>query len=262
MENIKILICCHKACDLPKDCTYLPIQVGAALSEQSLGMQRDDSNSNEICDNISKKNKNYCELTAIYWAWKNLSNIFPDIKFVGISHYRRFFYIPDKKLERFLKTGGVIIPKFKLYPYSVENAYRIEHESFDIDVLKTVIIELYPDYQDALLKVFRGNKTTVCNMFIASKTFFDSYCEWLFSILFEVEKRVHIDYYNDYQKRIFGFMSERLLYVYLLKNCIKVKETDIKTVDINEFSLLHQLFNNVRCNIAFFFGKKRHDSNV
>lgn len=258
MNNLKILICCHKSCDLPNDDVYLPVQVGAALSEQDLGMQRDDSDATGICDNISGKNKNYCELTALYWAWKNHSHIFPDTNFVGISHYRRFFYVPGKRDIHFLENGGVIIPKLKLYPYSVENAYRIEHESFDIDVLKSVVTELYPECEESLLKVLRGNKTTVCNMFIASKDFFDSYCRWLFSILFEVEKRVHIDHYSDYQKRIFGFMSERLLYVYLLKNHIRIKEEKIKTVDIHEFNFLHRAFNDFRCNLAFFFGKKRH----
>ena len=36
-------------------------------------------------DNISQKNKTYCELTAQYWAWKN-----EDADYYGFFHYRRY----------------------------------------------------------------------------------------------------------------------------------------------------------------------------
>ena len=90
-SKIKILICCHKKCELPKDDIFLPIQVGAAISDVDLDMQRDDSINGKICDNISEKNKNYCELTAMYWAWKNIKEIYPNIDYIGLNHYRRYF---------------------------------------------------------------------------------------------------------------------------------------------------------------------------
>lgn len=90
-SKIKILVCCHKPCDLPKDDILLPIQVGAVLSDIDLGIQRDDQVNGEVCDNISEKNKTYCELTALYWAWKNLYKIYPDVEYIGLCHYRRFF---------------------------------------------------------------------------------------------------------------------------------------------------------------------------
>ena len=258
MNNIKILICCHKTCELPKDNVYLPIHVGAAISDVDFGLQRDDQVTGAACDNISAKNKNYCELTALYWAWKNMPKLYSNLEYIGVSHYRRFFSIPNKKQITFLKKGGVFIPNFKYYPYSVENAYSIEHERFDVEILKQTIKELYPAYEKNMLKVFRGNKTTVCNMFIANKDFYNAYCEWLFSILFEVEKKVFIDHYDDYQKRIFGFMSERLLYIYMLQNKIKFKTAKVKTIDIKEFKGFHRIVQNLRCRLSFFFGAKRH----
>ena len=80
--NIKILIACHKPSELPRNNLFLPVRVGAALASDDFGLQRDDDGK----DNISKKNPGYCELTAIYWAWKNLK-----ADYYGLFHYRRFY---------------------------------------------------------------------------------------------------------------------------------------------------------------------------
>lgn len=91
-SKIKILVCCHKQCKLPSTLgIYLPIQVGATISNINLGILRDDQVNGMDCDNISTKNKSYCELTAIYWGWKNLKRIYPNVEYVGLCHYRRFF---------------------------------------------------------------------------------------------------------------------------------------------------------------------------
>ena len=70
---------------------FFPIHVGAAISNVTLGIQRDDQINGSYCDNISSKNKSYCELTALYWAWKNIKKIYPDLEYIGLNHYRRYF---------------------------------------------------------------------------------------------------------------------------------------------------------------------------
>lgn len=60
---------------------FSPIQVGGNQSSGDLGVDRDDRG-----DNIAAKNATYCELTAMYWAWKNI-----DADFYGLMHYRRMF---------------------------------------------------------------------------------------------------------------------------------------------------------------------------
>jgi len=70
------------------------------------------------------------------------------------------------------------------------------------------------------------------NMVITSKTLYDEYCSWLFDILFEVEKRTNIENYDDYQKRVFGFLSERLFRTWLLNRPLKVREE--RVLFINE----------------------------
>lgn len=92
---IKVIVCCHKKCEIPDDNIYLPIHVGKAISNDNLGIQGDDNVNGKSCDNISKKNGIYCEMTAMYWAWKNIKKLYPDIEYVGLCHYRRFFYCND-----------------------------------------------------------------------------------------------------------------------------------------------------------------------
>ena len=89
-------------------------------------------------------------------------------------------------------------------------------------------------------------------MMIARKSVYDSYCEWLFDVLFEVEKRIDIDGKDDYQKRVMGFLSERLLKVWLIANDYKVKEQPVKLMESDEISrhfyeidLKRQLFKKV-----------------
>ena len=70
-------------------------------------------------------------------------------------------------------------------------------------------------------------KLHILNMFAMKKVLFDEYCNWLFSILFELEKRIDISSYNQYEARVFGFISERLFNVWLEKQQLKVKEMPV-----------------------------------
>ena len=87
----KILVCCHKKGDFPSDNIYIPIHCGKAISNVELNIQEDNRG-----DNISSKNPNYCELTALYWAWKNLKNV----NYIGLVHYRRFFDFSSRFVEK------------------------------------------------------------------------------------------------------------------------------------------------------------------
>ena len=81
MQKIKILVAMHKAYSLPGEDIYAPIQVGGVRIPGMENALRDDTG-----ENISAKNKYYCEMTALYWAWKNL-----DADCIGLVHYRRYF---------------------------------------------------------------------------------------------------------------------------------------------------------------------------
>jgi hypothetical protein len=271
-ERIKILVCCHKKCDLPKDDIFLPIQVGAALTDVDLGIQRDDDG-----ENISAKNKSYCELTAMYWAWKNIEKKYPDIEYIGLNHYRRYFnfeksftvndtfVLPEnnatnysinkKKLCKYIKKGYLIVSKQRILSYSLFMDYCCGHISDDIRTLQKIIFEITPEYKDSFNRtIYNNNKMSGYNMFIMKYSDFKNYCIWLFSILSEAENKIDISSYNDVQKRIFGYMAERLFNVWLYKNNLKTIQLPIYWYANTKISsTFTRIKINIKNTLSFFF---------
>ena len=231
--DIKILVATHKKYWMPDDDVYLPIHAGRE-GKADIGYIGDNTG-----DNISAKNANYCELTGLYWAWKNLK-----CDYIGLCHYRRYFAgknihtnsIEKKKAvilhradyEKLLQKYDVILPvKRNYYIETVRSQYEHAHNKRDLDEAERIIKELYPEYSEAFSKVMVRTKLHILNMFVMKKTLFDEYCNWLFSILFELEKRIDISNYNQYEARVFGFISERLFSVWVEKKQLKVKEVSV-----------------------------------
>ena len=288
-SKIKILVCCHKPCELPQDKTFLPIHVGAAISNVNLGIQRDDQIAGAPCDTISDKNRSFCELTAIYWAWKNIKNIYPDLQYIGLNHYRRFFsfnetrltasgipkdvknislYKLDKsQIESWLLSNKIITTPKAYLKMSVASGYEHAHYSSDLRIVHDIVRDIFPESLQAFNEVFLGsNYFYDCNMFIMPWNEFDEYCKWLFTILFEAEKRIDISRYDTYQKRIFGFMAERLWTVwvqyrhYSLKNLNYYVYTE-NPKKINESLIARLKYRKMRIkdDFAFFLSKIRGD---
>ena len=225
--DIKIIIATHKQYWMPDDPMYLPVHVGAA-GKESIGYQRDDEG-----DNISAKNPNYCELTGLYWAWKNLK-----ADYVGLAHYRRHYSngkrFGDKKdkvinsaeMEKKLKDTDILLPTPRNYWIETNySQYAHAHHAIDLDTTRDILKEKYPQYiaaWDSSMKKTTGHRF---NMFVMKKEFFDQYCEWLFDVLFELENRLDISTYNKNDSRVFGFVSERLLDVWIETNHYSYKDT-------------------------------------
>lgn len=181
-------------------------------------------------DNISVKNYSFCELTALY-EFDKISNLFENI---GLSHYRRFFVgglpnlfkdgaISVKKLDHFLKHKDIILPYCIRLDYTVYEHFNKNHYIKDLELMKNITIQLYPDYKEALEKFFKMKKMVCFNMFYCRKELLQNYISWLFPILFELEKIIDINGYDSYQKRLYGFLAERLFNVWLLKNSPSAK---------------------------------------
>lgn len=235
--DIKILVATHKQYWMPKDDIYLPIHVGRE-GKVDLGYLGDNTG-----DNISAKNANYCELTALYWAWKKLK-----CGYIGLCHYRRYFasknlhinnaekkktvILHRKDYEKLLQEYDVILPvKRNYYIETVRSQYEHAHNKRDLDETEKIVQELYPEYSEAFTKVMGRTRLYILNMCVMKKALFDEYCNWLFSILFELEKRIDISSYNQYEARVFGFISERLFNVWLEKRQLKVKEVPVVNLE-------------------------------
>ncbi len=233
MKDIKIIVATHKKYWMPSDPMYLPLHVGRE-GKENLGYTGDNTG-----DNISLKNKNYCELTGLYWAWKNL-----DADYIGVAHYRRHFVgksgggnkrdkvITQVQLEQILKETDIVLPKPRNYYIETNySQYVHAHHAEDLDVTREILDEKYPFYVKAFDESMKRTSGHRFNMFIMKKEFFRQYCEWLFDILFELEKRLDISNYSKNDARVFGFVSERLLDVWLDTNHIKYKNIAVQFME-------------------------------
>ena len=229
MKDIKIYIATHKKVILPKQECYVPIQVGCEGKEK-LGYVCDNTG-----DNISIKNPNFCELTATYWILKNDNS---DI--VGLTHYRRYFFknvfsnkfkniLSKEDILKILNKYDIIVPKKLKFGITVKEQFERNHNLEDLIKCKEIIEKKYPDYIQSFDEFLNRDSMYTYNMFISSKEIFNEYYNWLFDILFEVEKIIDISNYTDYNKRLYGFLSERLFNVWLEKNNkrLKVKEMPV-----------------------------------
>jgi hypothetical protein len=217
---MKILVATHKAYWMPTDCVYLPIHVGRVGASMPLPYLGDDTG-----EHISEKNRSFCELTAVYWAWKNIL----DNEAVGLCHYRRYFATKRFGEKRVRIASGadyekllaevpcILPPKRNYFIESNYSQYVHAHHEDDLTITKAILAELYPDYLPAWEQVMKSTTGHRFNMFVMRRDLFDAYCTWLFNILFELERRLDISSYSVYDQRVFGFVAERLLDVYLLK---------------------------------------------
>lgn len=254
--DIKIIVAAHKPYRMPEDSMYLPLHVGCE-NKQSIGFIGDNTG-----DNISIKNPNFCELTGIYWAFKNL-----DCEYTGLVHYRRHFCVKKGKdafdsiltksqANDLLFDIDCILPKKqKYYIENLYDHYAHTHDIMHLIILEEILKEKYPEYLVEFKRLKKRTSAHMFNMFIMRKDLFNNYCNWLFDILFEVEKRIDVSKLSTFDARLFGRLSELLLDVYIYKNEIKFKEIPlIYTEKINWSKKIKSFLK------AKFMGKKYNSS--
>ena len=217
--DIKIIVATHKNYQMPEEPLYLPVQAGAACHER-LPYTGDDGG-----DSISGKNDIYCELTALYWAWKNLP-----ADAIGLCHYRRYFREPgekqiltEKTLQKLLQKTPVILPNKRNYFIETgESQFVHAHGAENLEVLKQVLAEKAPAYLDA----FSGSMSRTAghrfNMMIMRREELEAYCSWLFDILFETERKM-----GTVPSRMMGFLSERLVDAWIETERISYRELPV-----------------------------------
>ncbi|MBD5396480.1 MAG: DUF4422 domain-containing protein [Lachnospiraceae bacterium] len=188
-----------------------PIQVGAALTDQRITEITDDSG-----ENISAKNVNYCELTALYWLWKNKLYTKERAPYFGLFHYRRFLDITDDSLMRMREENiDVILPYPTVHePDISEHHIRYIKES-DWEAMLQALRELYPDYAESFEEILKQPYLYNYNIIIAKQDILRRYCEWLFPILERTEV-LSVPKGSERSDRYIGYLGENLLTLYFM----------------------------------------------
>lgn len=237
-EKAKVIIAAHKEYRMPADSLYLPVQVGAA-GKESLGYQRDDEG-----ENISDLNPFFCELTGLYWAWKNL-----EADYIGLAHYRRHFSSAPRSRDVWgsvlkyddikddLGSIRVFVPsKRRYWIETLYSHYEHTHYANQLDETEIIIAQKYPEYSTSFKRVCKQRWGYMFNMMIMERELFAQYCVWLFDILFELRNRLGEEGLTPFHSRYYGRVSEIIFNVWLEE---KLKTGEIKRKEVKEIPVVH-----------------------
>lgn len=271
----RIYLAYHRPSPLIKADSFIPIQVGRALTEPLEGFIGDD-----ISDNISEKNPSYCELTALYWIWKNDKSS----GHKGLMHYRRVLDFgdtyPNGETEQFvgavhlpdwmgtsedwlasnIETYDIILPRLHEMGSSVKDNYAVAHQEKDFMLAREAVAKHFPKYLETFDRTAEMNLVRLGNIAVMRDEIFNRYCNWLFTILEQVEgANFDRSHYNGYQRRYIGFLAERLFTVFVeherkTNPAIKLREVAILNFSkavVTPYSTGDALNKNGQVNIAF-----------
>ena len=239
--DVKIFVSTHKQAAFPEGSSILPVQVGAKHAKERFeNMLHDDEG-----ENISSKNPRYCELTAQYWAWKNI-----DADYYGFCHYRRYFdftetshkendfgeiidsYIDNHAVNEYGiddKTIAEAVKGWDIITTPLNDVRRIggfsnlkQHWDADKHLrlkdlrhMYDILCARHPEYKVDADAVLNGRKAAFCNMFIMKKEIFFEYNEWLFPLLDEFAEATDFSRMDVQTTRTVGHLSERLLNIFI-----------------------------------------------
>ena len=229
---------------------YVNVRCGAVFDKRkNVTMLGDDTG-----DNISEKRDSFCELTVMYWAWKNVK-----ADYYGLCHYRRYLSFSDKSYDvsndekqninvymmdevairnyvlndvQVIKTSlknkdGILIdpkdvkkiPTPKGYANSIlehwNNWQNVLIKEDTLPLLKSIVHKYAPQWDNYLLEYLNNSKYYGFNCFILKNNIFDELCNFVFPILFELEDKIEKKYYSENMLRIPGFMGEILVGCFL-----------------------------------------------
>lgn len=236
MPEIKIVVATHVDCGNSWEAPYIPLWMGAALKKKEAppeGYASDNTG-----ENISKKNKNYCELTGLYWAWKNL-----EADYIGLVHYRRLFaeghrVMEEKDYERYIPLYRILLPrKRRYYIETLYSHYAHTHYQEHLDIAREIISQKYPEYLGSYDKAVKRRSGYMFNMMVMERALLEDYCGWLFDVLGELEKSIDLKGLSSYQARLFGRLSEILFNVWLIR---RIEEGALEPEDIAELKVLYR----------------------
>lgn len=179
-------------------------------------------------DTIDSLNPYYCELTGMYYMWKNRTD---DI--CGIEHYRRYFIdgrslLGEAKIRKLLASHDIILNPYHHPGNHVTYGWFVNAgKKADLDKWLLCVKAFEPDFFDTLWKYMISNKLYVCNMFVCTRPILDRWCSWLFDMLGKYDKLVGLGAGN---KRIDGYLAEHTLGAWCIWQKLRIAECEKKMV--------------------------------
>lgn len=192
----------------------VPIQAGAALSDISLASIKDNTGIN-----ISEKNRMYCEMSAVYWIWKNTNH-----DWIGIEHYRRHIHVKPEMLNE--DVDAILPLPYICYPNEVSQFLRFTTKDV-LHALEKALKDLHPDEFDKYHDILYGKYQYTYNMVCAKKNVFDDYCKWFFEIT-EYMETMADSVPEIKETRALSYVAEVLTNIYFMSHS---NELNIKHVE-------------------------------
>ncbi len=224
-DTLRIFVATHVPFDPPQEPIYVPLQVGRS-GKPDLGYLGDHTG-----ENISDLNFLYGELTGLYWIWQNVR----DVDYVGLCHYRRYFI--DETMQAmnqdtylaYLREYDAIVPKHMQCEggCTYRQQFGQAHNLHDLEAVGRALSRLYPEYEEAFEKAMNGTVFYYGNLVVTSRKILSAYAEWLFTIFVEAGEEIDVSGYDNYHKRVYGFLSEQMFYVFAMANRLKLREVSV-----------------------------------
>lgn len=282
LSNAKIFITYHKPATLLKHMpSVVAIHGGRALRTatkdgavkgKDLEWLRQNTIGDDSGDNISFKNREFCELTALYWVYKNYD--LTNYSHVGFMQYRRHFIfnessfkstknnfeeesfsikrypkinnqyidtigLTEERLQEYIKKYDCIIPyagnlsRAKVDSIWLDYAQQIPGLHIDdLILLREIFAQIHPSEIKEFDFYLSQPNKLMYLMFILKKDIFFDYCRYLFNILFEVEKKLDVSLYTPNGRRTMGFLGE-ILYGYYFRKMKLMLDDKVKELGIS-----------------------------
>lgn len=190
--------------EVPLKAYEQPIQAGRGIAEKEVAPLGDHTG-----QSISHKNRQYCEMTAVYWIWKNTQHAWK-----GIEHYRRHMLITPAMLT---EEVDVLMPyPYICYPDTTAQLLRFIKPEI-LAIMKEVLKRQHPQQYDAYMQILYGRYQYTYNLVCARREVFDAYCQWFFAITEEMETYGQ-EVPELLNTRALSYVAEALTNIYFMSN--------------------------------------------
>lgn len=262
MSDIKIFVSSRIDLDCASfdNSMLVPVRCGAVYDEnKNSSILGDDTG-----DNISERRMTFCEFTVQYWAWKNVQ-----ADYYGLFHYRRFFNfsrhrfgedsygsvvaqkideesariygLQEDVMHEMIERYDIVMPEPRDVSRFPEKYSSIrdhwsrapELHAKDFELMLQIIGRLSPEYYESAQEYVSGSICYFCAMHIMKREIFLDYCQWLYPLMFELEKELDIEFYSVEGQRTVGHLGERLLGIYIhhiKKHRPEIRIKEVQTV--------------------------------